>query len=214
MNSDHFLTPQKVFLGSNSSSSSSSSVPSYLNSKLLSSNGQFFNSTNSTDTTTLASADFDVDVQSGFLSPSPPISRITDPAYHPWEEALDTITKLISSSHQELVDQNSKLIQVKNWKQFISSELPVLSIDPLRNEIVEMRRAHLVLAFLTHAFVHSISFNKQDSIQHSQIVIPLSLAVPLTGISLALDIPPVLTYADTVLYNWSFKNPALGFKVE
>ncbi|PLW23319.1 hypothetical protein PCASD_10446 [Puccinia coronata f. sp. avenae] len=214
MDCDHFLTPQKVFLGSNSSSSASSpSSIAHLGSKLQSSTSQFFYSTHSTDTTTLASADYDVDVQSGFLSPSPPINRITDPAYQPWEDALDTITKLISSFHQEVVDQDSQLIQVKNWKKFISSDLPVLSIDPLRNEIVEMRRAHLVLAFLTHAFVHSTSFNQQNSIQHSRIAIPLSLAVPLTGISLALDVPPVLTYADTVLYNWSFKDPALGFTV-
>ncbi|KAA1095607.1 hypothetical protein PGTUg99_008987 [Puccinia graminis f. sp. tritici] len=212
LNSDHFLSPQKVFLGSNSSGSSSSS--SYANPKLAtasSSARQFFDSSDSTDTTTLASADFDVDVRSGFLSPSAPLNRISNPVYQPWEDALETISKSISQTADQ--DQDTKLIEIAEWKKFIASELPVLNIDPLRNDIVEMRRAHLVLAFLTHAFVHSLSSN-QPSLPETQTLIPLSLAVPFSAISLALDMPPVLTYADTVLYNWSFKEPRLGFTAE
>ncbi|KAH9463553.1 hypothetical protein MJO28_008282 [Puccinia striiformis f. sp. tritici] len=206
---DHFLTPQQVFLGSNSPGSSS---PFQLNSNVSSdfpTVGQCFNSGNSNDTTTLASADFDVDVRSGFLSPAPPLSRISDPVYQPWEDALEVVSKLIS----QITNEESKLGEVVKWKEFIVSELPVLSIDPLRSEIVEMRRARLVLAFLTHAFVHSLA-SSQNSSQETQVTIPLSLAVPFSEISLALDMPPVLTYADTVLYNWLLKEPALGFTVE
>ncbi|KAI7949424.1 hypothetical protein MJO28_008245 [Puccinia striiformis f. sp. tritici] len=209
LTSDHFLTPQQVFLGSNSPGSSS---PFQLNSNVssdCSTVGQCFNSGNSHDTTTLASADFDVDVRSGFLSPSPPLSRMSNPVYQPWEHALEAVSKLIS----QIANEESKLSEVAKWKEFIVSRLPVLSIDLLRSEIVEMRRARLVLAFLTHAFVHSLA-SSQKSSHETQVTIPLSLAVPFSEISLALDMPPVLTYADTVLYNWSLKEPALGFTVE
>ncbi|KAI9606431.1 hypothetical protein KEM48_001797 [Puccinia striiformis f. sp. tritici PST-130] len=209
LTSDHFLTPQQVFLGSNLPGSSS---PFQLNSNVssdCSTVGQCFNSGNSHDTTTLASADFDVDVRSGFLSPSPPLSRISNPVYQPWEHALEAVSKLIS----QIANEESKLSEVAKWKEFIVSRLPVLSIDLLRSEIVEMRRARLVLAFLTHAFVHSLA-SSQKSSHETQVTIPLSLAVPFSEISLALDMPPVLTYADTVLYNWSLKEPALGFTVE
>ncbi|KNZ48703.1 hypothetical protein VP01_546g4 [Puccinia sorghi] len=206
---DHFLSPQKVFLGS------TSSVPSSCISSIQVSPSAvcqvFFSSSNSTDTTTLASADFDVDVRSGFLSPLPPLPKISDTLYQPWEEALENITKLISKDSHQV----SRHAEIAKWKKYIASELPLLNMDSLRNEIVELRRAHLVLAFLTHAFVHSLSFNQQPSLNHPQdVIIPLSLAIPLFGISRALDMPPVLTYADTVLYNWSFRDPALGFTSE
>ena len=37
------------------------------------------------------------------------------------------------------------------------------------------------------------------------VSIPRSITLPILHISKKLDIPPVLTYSDTVLYNWSFK---------
>ena len=37
------------------------------------------------------------------------------------------------------------------------------------------------------------------------VSIPPSISLPLLRISKKLDIPPLLTYSDTVLYNWSFK---------
>lgn len=40
------------------------------------------------------------------------------------------------------------------------------------------------------------------------VSIPRSITLPLLRISKKLDIPPILTYSDTVLYNWSFRtNP-------
>jgi len=45
-----------------------------------------------------------------------------------------------------------------------------------------------------------------QSLPPSDLVsIPCSITLPLLHISKKLDIPPVLTYSDTVLYNWSFK---------
>ena len=72
---------------------------------------------------------------------------------------------------------------------------------------VLLRRSHQVLAYILHFYVQSIPLT--DSVS-----IPRSITLPLLRISKKLDIPPVLTYSDTVLYNWSFKtNPKSGKNV-
>jgi indoleamine 2,3-dioxygenase len=58
-----------------------------------------------------------------------------------------------------------------------------------------------VLAYILHFYVQTIP-------PTDPVSIPRSITLPLLYISKTLDIPPVLTYSDTVLYNWSFKtNP-------
>lgn len=59
-----------------------------------------------------------------------------------------------------------------------------------------LRRAHLVLAWLLHIYVHTQPPGPDP------IIIPRSLSVPLLAVSRELVLPPVVTYADTVLYNW------------
>ena len=61
-----------------------------------------------------------------------------------------------------------------------------------------MRRAHLVLAYTLHFFVQSLPPNEA-------IIIPVSISIPILTVSKALDIPPLLTFSDTVLYNWDFR---------
>ena len=65
--------------------------------------------------------------------------------------------------------------------------------------MVLLRRSHQVLAFILHFYVHSIP-------PTDPVLIPCSITLPLLHISKKLDIPPVVTYSDTVLYNWAFKN--------
>ena len=70
--------------------------------------------------------------------------------------------------------------------------------------MVLLRRSHLVLAYILHFYVQSLP-------PTDPVSIPRSITLPLLRISKQLDIPPVLTYSDTVLYNWRFKtNPELG----
>ena len=58
-----------------------------------------------------------------------------------------------------------------------------------------------MLAYILHFYVQTIP-------PTDLVSIPRSVTLPLLRISKKLDIPPVLTYSDTVLYNWSFKtNP-------
>lgn len=61
----------------------------------------------------------------------------------------------------------------------------------------KLQRAHLVLAFLVHFYVHSMP----PKAEQAPTVIPKTLAVPLVAVSRTLGIAPVLTYADTVLWN-------------
>ncbi|KAG6807156.1 hypothetical protein H0H93_001893, partial [Arthromyces matolae] len=75
-------------------------------------------------------------------------------------------------------------------KEMISSLTPIV-----------LRRAHLVLGFVMHFYIHSLP-------PHAAIIIPRPLALPFLRISAALDIPPILTFSDTVLYNWTSKYPS------
>jgi indoleamine 2,3-dioxygenase len=89
------------------------------------------------------------------------------------------------------------------------------SLDSL-NTIPLLRRAHLVLSFLSHFYVHCSLLDTSSSSGGEEIVpeIPTSLASPWMEVSDRLDIPPILTYADTVLWNWGFKDPSKGFDKE
>lgn len=73
--------------------------------------------------------------------------------------------------------------------------MPVLSTAELRTPVL-LRRAHLVLAFLQHFYIQSLPPHV------APIIIPRSIALPMLRVSQTLDIPPLLTFSDTVLYNW------------
>lgn len=53
------------------------------------------------------------------------------------------------------------------------------------------------MAWLVHFYVHSIPPSNRDA----SITVPKSIAVPLVAVSRVLGIAPVLTFADTVLWN-------------
>ena len=56
-----------------------------------------------------------------------------------------------------------------------------------------------MLTFILHFYVQSIP-------PTDPVSIPRSITLPILHISKELDIPPILTYSDTVLYNWGFKS--------
>ena len=62
----------------------------------------------------------------------------------------------------------------------------------------------MVLAFLVHFYVHSTPTTDG----FPTILIPRSLAVPFAAVSDVLGIPPVMTFADTVLWNWELIRPS------
>lgn len=159
-------------------------------------------------TSSLAEAEYDVDLQSGFLPPQAPMCRLPSAPYTIWEDAWDAT----SGFRPGVGEENDE--RVKRWRHYIREEMPVISVKLLQEMgVIQLRRAHSVLAFLTHAYVHSESRFNASKMDH-EVVVPRSLAAPLCAVSYILDIPPILTYADTVLYNWRLKVPGLGFTVE
>ncbi|KAG8869001.1 hypothetical protein FRC20_002356 [Serendipita sp. 405] len=148
------------------------------------------------DTSTLAAHDFDVDVRSGFMPPEPPISRLPS-EWQEWEvvlqDAIDARLRLGDSPviRPEETDRSAL------WREKVQI-MPILEVGRLRNSERNLRRAHLVLAWILHFYVHT------HPVDATSIVIPKSLTVPLLAVSKELDLPPVLTYSDTVLYNWRY----------
>lgn len=61
---------------------------------------------------------------------------------------------------------------------------------------VRLRRAHHVLAWIMHFYIHTLP-------PDDPIIIPPPITIPLLQVSNHLQLPPVLTYSDNVLYNWS-----------
>jgi indoleamine 2,3-dioxygenase len=88
--------------------------------------------------------------------------------------------------------------------------LPVISINDLKSDRQLLRRAHKVLAFLVHFYVHSIPPDQMAG----SVLIPRSLATPLLEVSNILRMAPVLTFADTVLWNWDLINPELPVTID
>lgn len=92
----------------------------------------------------------------------------------------------------------------------IRKKLPILTTETLHQDPQLIRRAHKVLAFLVHFYVHSIP---QDTIE-GPILVPRSLVAPLMAVSHVLRLAPVLTFADTVLWNWELVNPNLPVTID
>lgn len=61
-----------------------------------------------------------------------------------------------------------------------------------------------------HFYVHSIPPDAIDG----PILVPRSLVAPLMTVSHVLRLAPVLTFADTVLWNWELVNPKLPVTIE
>ncbi|KAF9449443.1 Indoleamine 2,3-dioxygenase [Macrolepiota fuliginosa MF-IS2] len=136
---------------------------------------------------------FDVDSQTGFMAPQPPLTRL--PAtWEVWESMLDSAVAERLQVGDKTGITEEELVKSERWRMHIR-EIPVLSTADLTTPVL-LRRAHLVLAFLQHFYVQSLPPNV------APIVIPRSIALPMLRVSQTLDIPPLLTFSDTVLYNW------------
>jgi indoleamine 2,3-dioxygenase len=75
--------------------------------------------------------------------------------------------------------------------------MPLLDTGDLADEPRLWQRAHMVLAFLINFYIHSQPPNGSPTPVH----VPECLAVPIVNVSRVLGIAPVLTFADTVLWN-------------
>lgn len=202
------------------------------------------------DTSTLAGADFDIDVRTGFLPPEPPLERLDDQlAESQWEDALTQarVVGLKINGGGMAVDDAERR-RCRQWRRAVRSMPVVMPSRKMQTDIRYARRGHVVLTFLAHFYIHSqpqvsatmldksstqrgnwlssmwpsqkasaeVAEDAQDARDEASgkyaARLPASISAPLLMLSSQLDLPPVLTYADTVLWNWRFRDPSLGYQ--
>ncbi|KAH7923564.1 Indoleamine 2,3-dioxygenase [Leucogyrophana mollusca] len=151
-------------------------------------------------------ADFDINLglntSTGFF-PERPLPQLPE-AYASWEDALARAKKVLILGEDLTDDDSERRAEGELWREQIRS-LPVISTDVLNMDKQLLRRAHKVLTFLVHFYVHSIP----PSDDNGPILVPRPLVAPLLEVSSVLQMAPVLTFADTVLWNWDLINPDL-----
>ncbi|KAF8072251.1 Indoleamine 2,3-dioxygenase [Lyophyllum atratum] len=149
------------------------------------------------DTTTLAAHDFDVDTRTGFMPPQPPLSRLPL-EWESWESTLDEARRLQLKLGDTPNISDDEREKSETWRRHVRN-LAILPITKLQTSELYLRRGHHVLGFILHFYIHSLP-------PDAQVVIPASIALPMLQVSAQLQLPPVLTYSDNVLYNWELKS--------
>ncbi|KAJ1338667.1 Indoleamine 2,3-dioxygenase [Microdochium nivale] len=114
----------------------------------------------------------------GFLPAKAPLCRLPDMYYLPWER--------IANEMAILLDNGSLRARV--------DAMDVLSTDRLRSE-PEWRRAFVILSFLTHAYV----WGGQEPAE----ILPPAISIPFLKVAETLELPPVLAYAGSNLWNFT-----------
>ncbi len=123
-------------------------------------------------------ADYGISPKHGFLPDVLPLTRLPDPYYNKWEAIAANLQNLILSKRlRGVIDR-----------------LPVLSTVGLEHD-AEWRRAYMLLTFFAHGYIWGGDTPCER--------VPPSLSVPLLDICEHLEVPPVSTYAASVL--WNFK---------
>ncbi|XP_054885671.1 indoleamine 2,3-dioxygenase 2-like [Poeciliopsis prolifica] len=125
---------------------------------------------------------FDISEELGFILEEP-LTHLPD-YYRVWLDLANNLTHLIES--RKLRD--------------VVHKMPILSPHHLSNHR-ELRLAHLALGFISMGYVWQEGQHKPAQI------LPKALAWPYWLISRRLGLPPILTYADSVLANWKLKDP-------
>ncbi|KAG6873477.1 hypothetical protein C0995_015180 [Termitomyces sp. Mi166 len=148
------------------------------------------------DTTTLAAHDFDVDTRTGFMPPQPPLARLP-PTWEAWECTLYEAQRLKLQLGDTPEPPEHERAKSESWRSQVRN-LEILTIDELKTSELYLRRAHHVLGWILHFYIHSLP-------PDAPVVIPPPITLPLLQVSAELKLPPVLTYSDNVLYNWELK---------
>ncbi|KAI0273961.1 hypothetical protein BGY98DRAFT_1118691 [Russula aff. rugulosa BPL654] len=151
------------------------------------------------DTTTLAAHDFDVDTRTGFMPPNPPLARLPS-QWEPWEQLLDDAQSYRLQLGKKINITEEEKSGSESWRARVA-QLPTLPTAELCQSELLLRRSHHVLAWTMHFYIHSLP-------PEAEIRIPAPITVPLLQICVQLELPPVITYSDDVLYNWALKVPS------
>ncbi|KAF9073984.1 Indoleamine 2,3-dioxygenase [Rhodocollybia butyracea] len=143
--------------------------------------------------------DFDIDPVTGFL-PSEPLPRLSC-QYKIWEDALAEAPEILRLGDDLSEEALALKTEGESWRARMKL-IPVLDIQPLTDQRL-LQRAHVVLTWLVQYYVHSLP----PALPPAPKIIPKSIAVPLVEVSRTLGIAPIITYADTVTWNWELIHP-------
>ncbi|KAF9068205.1 Indoleamine 2,3-dioxygenase [Rhodocollybia butyracea] len=133
--------------------------------------------------------EFNVDPITGFLPPEP-LPRLSG-QYEIWEKGVTEAAEVLRLGD----DVSEEADRMRS--------IAVLEIQPLANQRRLLQRAHVVLSWLVQYYVHSLPPVTPPEPKK----VPESIAVPLVNVSRILGISPVITFADTVAWNWEFIHP-------
>ncbi|KAF8343598.1 Indoleamine 2,3-dioxygenase [Amanita rubescens] len=111
------------------------------------------------------------------MAPHPPPARLPI-EWEMWEVTLEDAVKSKVRLGNKIGLTREETACSETWRTSVRM-LPVLPVSNLRRSKSLLRRAHV-----------------------NATIIPRPISIPLLRISAILKIPPLLTYADTVLYNW------------
>ncbi|EMD34662.1 hypothetical protein CERSUDRAFT_158219 [Gelatoporia subvermispora B] len=145
--------------------------------------------------------EFGVHPQSGFFPPQP-LQKLPD-AFGTWEQLLADARSCLTLNNDCSEEAAAKRPKGELWRNGVR-DMPILSVEDL-TENTQLQRAHMVLAWILHFFIHSMPQSQEDS----QVHVPQSLAIPLVEVSKVLRIAPVATFADTILWNYELIDPIL-----
>ncbi|KAH9950186.1 Indoleamine 2,3-dioxygenase [Amylocystis lapponica] len=149
---------------------------------------------------------FDVDPETGFFPPRP-LARLPI-QYEVWERALEDARGVLTLGEDRREESLAKRPKGESWRSNVRS-WPVISTAALHDDLRLLQRAHYVLASIMHFYVHSIP---PDGVELPTLI-PKSISIPLVDVSETLGMAPVLTFADTVLWNWELINPELPLEI-
>lgn len=147
-----------------------------------------------------------LDAETGAF-PSKPLPHLPQPFYV-FEEILALVNgplPALSLGEDKSEEAISRRPFGEKWRAKVRAQ-PTLDLSPLKDDIPTLQRAHAVLAWLVHFYVHST-----PPPPNKEIVVPASIARPLVQVSQWLKIAPVLTYADTVLWNFELEDEEKPF---
>ena len=138
-------------------------------------------------------SDYDISERTGCLPPNPPLRRLPGDYFSSWEDTCTKIAALLESK------QLRAEIDILPERQFNKETLKCEE---------EWRRAYSVLTFLSQAYIWA------EGEAGVIDTLPKKLAVPWYSVSEYLTLKPVATYASTVLYNYSLRDPNAGMTAD
>ncbi|KAI9266443.1 Indoleamine 2,3-dioxygenase [Phascolomyces articulosus] len=127
--------------------------------------------------------DYDISPTTGFLPTEPPLRRLSDNYFQPWEDLMEDFNGLLLAG---------KLRQAIH-------KMPLLDHSRLKT-VQEYRRAFLILCMLSHSYVWG-------KLEKTSETLPANLAVPWSGIANHLGLCPVVCHASVVLWNYRLLDP-------